>query len=138
MKYYQIIEHTADVRLNIEASSYEELFEAGLDGMSQIIKNGFCKRYLEYPLKFELTVSSSDVTSLLIDFLSDVLTLSHIHNVIFCKVVFKKLTAKSLKAFIYGRRVKKFDEDIKAVSYHEAEIMRDKKGNFKTNIVFDI
>ncbi len=138
MKHYQIIEHTADVRLKIKASSYEELFEAGLEGMSQILKNRLCKKYIEFPLKLELAVSSADVTSLLIDFLSDVLTLSHIHNAIFCKVVFQRLTPTSLKTFIHGRKIKAFDEDIKAVSYHEAEITKDKEDYFKTNIIFDI
>lgn len=137
MRSYKIIEHTADIRLNIKASSYQELFQASLEGMNQILQKGFCKKYSDFSIKSEITLTSPDTTSLLIDFLSDVLTQVHIQNAIFCKVVFKKLTTKSLSAFIYGQKVKKFDEDIKAISYHEAEIIKEGEG-FKTNIIFDI
>ncbi len=138
MKRFEIVPHVADVRIKLEADNLQDLFETALEGMDEILKKGFCKRLMKNLLKLELDISSPDITSLLIDLLSDILTLSHIHSTIFCKVVFKEFATNSLKAIIYGGKVRRFDEDIKAVSYHEAEVIKNKNGNFQTNIIFDI
>ncbi len=139
MKTFRIIPHTADVRLKVEASSLEELFTVSLEGMNQILKKDFCKRRIDIPTIHQIQISSPDTTTaLLIDFLSEALTLSHIHGTIFCRVEFIELGSDSLTANLLGVKVKGFDEDIKAVSYHEAEIERNNRGNLQTNLVFDI
>jgi len=43
-----------------------------------------------------------------------------------------------LDARLFGAHVRKFDEDIKAVTYHEANITHSPTGEFETMIVFDI
>ena len=37
-----------------------------------------------------------------------------------------------------GRKVKRFKEDIKGVTYHELEIKQQKDGTWETTILFDI
>ncbi|MBI4319422.1 MAG: archease [Chloroflexi bacterium] len=139
MRTFRIIAHTADVRVKVAASSLEELFTVSLEGMNQILKRNFCKRKNGLPSTIhQIEISSADTTALLIDFLSEALTLSHIHGAIFCQVEFAELAAHSLTANLLGTQVKSFDEDIKAVSYHEAEIERNSRGNLQTNLVFDI
>ncbi|MCL5958437.1 MAG: archease [Chloroflexi bacterium] len=138
MKTFEITPHTADVRLKVEASSLEELFTISLEGMNQILKKTFCKKRNGLPLIHRIQISSPDTTALLIDFLSEALTLSHIQGSIFCRVEFAELGSHSLTANLSGTKVKGFDEDIKAVSYHEAEIERNSRGNLQTNLVFDI
>lgn len=129
------LDHTADMRLLIEATSLEELFQAGVDGLSQLMS----------PLKKsktdhveELSINSIDRTSLLVDFLSDVLLLSHLKKVIFERVEFIALTNESLKAKIYGTPVDGFIKDVKAVTYHEAEVIERNDGSFQATIIFDI
>lgn len=138
MKKFEIIPHVADVRLKLEADSLQNLFKAALEGMNEISKKDFCKKIKTYDSSCKISFSSIDKTALLIDFLSEILTLSHIRYVIFCKVKFRKLNSNTLSAEIFGIKVKRFDKDIKAVSYHEAEIIKDKQGGYRTNIVFDI
>lgn len=138
MKKFEIIPHVADVRLKLEADSLQNLFETSLEGMNEILKKGFCKKSINFSSTYKISLTSVDPTALLIDFLSEVLTLSHIRRELFCKVKFKKLNSNQLEAEIFGSKIDKFDEDIKAVSYHEAEITQDKKGELKTNIIFDI
>ena len=138
MRSFKIVSHIADVRLRVEASSLEELFTVSLEGMNQILKKDFCKRSINIPTIHQIEISSPDTTALLIDFLSEALTLSHIHGLIFCEVEFTKLGSDSLTANLLGAKAKAFDEDIKAVSYHEAEIERNSRGNLQTNLVFDI
>lgn len=130
--------HTADVRLQVSADTLPELFVASLEGMNEILKEGFCREQTEHPLAHDIDISSYDTTSLLIDFLSEVLTLSHIDGAVFCDVEAINLKGNSLSAKIRGASVERFDKDVKAVSYHEAEVRRDSKGSYQTNIVFDI
>lgn len=136
MKKYILIEHTADIRLKIEADSEQELFLAALQGMAQII-NSQANLHQKPSLSQKITIRSLDTTTLLIDFLSEVLTLSHLHKAVFFNVTFNLLTPNNLDATVYGIPVSKFLEDIKAVTYHEAEVI-DNNEILSTTIVFDI
>lgn len=135
MKRFEIIPHTADVRLYVEGSSLEELFVAALEGMSSFIKDSTLS---QYSLEENINLNCSNTTILLIDFLSDVLTYSQINKAVYKKIEFDSISSVSLKAKIFGEKVETFDEDIKAVTYHEAEVKKNEKGNFETIIVFDI
>ncbi len=140
MKSYQFFSHVADVRLKVEADSLEDLFTVALEGMCNLVKKDASeiKTTPEGMLKEKIEISSIDTTSLLIDFLSEILTYTQVNKAIYCKVKFEELTENFLKATIYGTNVDGFDEDIKAVTYHEAEIKKNEKGNFETIIIFDI
>lgn len=137
MKKYRLVEHTADIRLFVEADSQQELFLGALQGMAAIIKSEACNTHT-LDIKKTVTISSCDTTTLLIDFLSEVLTLNHIHKALFCTATFIQLTTHQLNAIIHGLPVAQFDEDIKAVTYHEANIVCDTQGILSTVIVFDI
>lgn len=74
----------------------------------------------------------------MVDFLSEVLSLVEINKEVYTKVNFKKFSQNYLETELEGISVDSFDEDIKAVTYHEADVKRDKDGLWKTNLVFDI
>ncbi len=137
MKSYEFHPHTADVRLLVKADTPEELFKVSLDGMAQLLKKDLCKQTDKFEEKENVKIKSADSTTLLIDFLSEVLTQSQINKAVYCNVDFKNLSENFLECTIYGKRVDKFDEDIKAVTYHEAEIKKE-GGVLQTNIIFDI
>lgn len=136
MKHYQIMPHVADVRALIQGSTLEELFTAGLEAMAYVIAPNECGE--PYTVQEEITVISVDTTILLIDFLSEVLTKTHVTSSVFCTVTFTSLTPTSLHATVHGKKVTTFDEDIKAVTYHEAEVIKNEQGLYQTNIIFDI
>lgn len=138
MKKYEIISHTADIRLQVSGNTPRELFLGALLGMSQILKKNSCLETKQLPVKIETSVSSVDQTSLLIDFLNEVLAMSFENMAVFCKIQFRVIGEKSLDAILEGMLIKEFDEDIKAVTYHEAEIIKNREGNLETMIIFDI
>ncbi len=138
MRSHQLLPHTADVRLQVEASTLPELFIAALEGMNELINKRASKETSDFTIKKKIILSSADITTLLIDFLSEILTLSHKEGAVFSRVIFSKLNNKSLQAIIRGGQVDTFDEDIKAVTYHEAEVKKNKQGNWETVVVFDI
>lgn len=138
MKSYTISSHTADVRLKIRGKTLEEIFLNALQGMNRILIKNYEKYLNEHAIVKEMTISSFDTTTLLIDFLSEILTLSHINKAIFHTVSFLEIGPNTLHVRLIGGKVKSFKKDIKAISYHEAEIRRNKKGEYETTLVLDI
>lgn len=139
MRRFKLLSHTADVRLKVEGDSLEELFTAAMEGMFEFAKHGFCATDKNFPISENIKISSGDITALLIDFLSEILTLSQEKKAIFCRLEFVKLIETEVEVRVLGAEVEKFNEDIKAVTYHEADIKKNPKtGLYETNIVFDI
>ena len=136
MKKNSLEAHIADVRMRASGSDLTELFSAALEGMAELIKPGACNGEMNIEEKFEC--SAGDTTTLLINFLSEVLSLSHINRGIFCTVDFSELTETWLQATIRGKLVDGFDEDVKAVTHHEAKIEKKDDGNYESVVVFDI
>lgn len=134
---YQFLPHTADIRMKIEAETLPLLFSAGIKGMSQILKEDQCRED-NYEIRKVLTVNSSDITCLLIDFLSDVLTFCYTERAVFCEVTFLEFSQKLLAAEVSGKSIDGFDEEIKAVTYHEAAVNQNNKGQWESIVVFDI
>lgn len=137
MKRYSFLAHTCDIRLKVEADSIEELFHAALEGMNSIITGG------EKPSgkvfhEILLEVDSMDTTALLIDFLSEVLSHTHSEYVVFNELEVLDLNEYYFKAKLWGKRADGFSEDIKAVTYHEADVKWNRKGYYESVIVFDI
>jgi len=137
MKKIKLLPHTADVGIEVEADSFQELFAGALLGMNEILKKGYCQNANTFPISHEITLESVDQIALLIDFLNLVLAYSNEKKALFCRVEFQGLNERFLKAEIFGEKVDSFEEDIKAATYHGAEII--KKGEkYEVQILFDI
>ncbi len=137
MKRLEYHSHTADVRLTISADSIAELLQAGLEGMAGILQKDICQQAREPDVRQKLVITSMDSTSLMIEFLSEVLTFCHIHSAIFCQMEIGHLTPNSFEGEVLGHTVPTFEDDIKAVTYHEADVT-ESNGIFSTNVIFDI
>jgi SHS2 domain-containing protein len=115
----------------------EELFLAGLEGMAALLAPPAVGEHSS-PLAVDVAIESLDATSLLIDFLSEALTMSEIRRAVFRTALFTRLDATSLAARLEGAQVECFERDIKAVTHHAAAITRGADGNFETMVIFDI
>jgi len=138
MGNYQAIDHTADKGFKVEASSLEELFETSVKGLAKLSRKDLLGNTETVSQSFIIDVEAEDITGLLVEFLSEILTLSHIHKTVFLKAEIETLDEKRVRAKIYGEKVEYFDEDIKAVTYHQAEVRQKESGEFETKLVFDI
>lgn len=67
---YEILQHTADVRLHVTASSLEGLFADALRGLMAVMHGEAVARDEETE---GLEIESVDVTALLVDFLNEAL-----------------------------------------------------------------
>jgi len=133
---YKILEHTADVRLLVEARTLEELFREALGGMMEVLKPEKKEGGPETMRRIEIEAASR--TALLVDFLNEALWLAHTHREALAEVAFEAISETRLRATLRGFAAAAFGEDIKAVTYHEAEIRTNEAGNLETKLVFDI
>jgi len=140
---YRILEHTADVRLVVEGRTLAELFSEGLRGMMELMKPEDRSDAAEAPggpaeSSRQIQVESPSATALLVDFLNEALCLAHSHREVYEEAVIEEVSGTRVRATLSGRPVGSFGEDIKAVTYHEAEIRKNAAGNLETKLVFDI
>ncbi len=134
-KKFELLEHTADFRIRAMGSSKEELFKNALAGMASVQKNNVLNK--KTAVSQSMFVESIDLNALLVDFLSEILSLSDSNQEVYTVVEFKEFTDTVINAELKGISVDRFDEDIKAVTYHGADIQ--KVGDeLEVTIVFDI
>lgn len=122
--------------MEVQGNSLEHLFREALRGMMSILKKEVPK--IGTRITRSVKIESGDETALLVDFLNEALSLSHINGEIYTDLIFKNFSKTSLEAELIGAAAQVFDEDIKAVTYHEADVKQDSKGKWVTNLIFDI
>jgi len=135
MKRFELLEHTADIKMRVFGTSIEEVFKNAAYGMACIQKEGIEDQELKIQKTIE--IESIDIESLLVDFLSEILTLSDTYQEAYPKVSNIKIKDKKINAEILGFSVDHFDEDIKAATYHEVKI-EEKNRKWEAEVIFDI
>ena len=134
---YEILGHIADLRIAVEGETLPELFSEALRALTSVLKSKI-KEERRAEAERAINIKSGDRTSLLVDFLGEALALCQINKEVYTKVVFKNFSDTSLEAALSGIKADGFDRDIKAVAYHEADIKKNKRGNWETKLVFDV
>ena len=132
---YEILEHKADLKIRAFGKTKEELFLNMLKGMTESQKPEIKK---DQEIKRDIKVKSLDLAALLVDFLSEVLYLSQVDKEVYSKINFKRFSDQEIEAEIFGQKVKRFGEDIKAVTYHGLDLHQDKDGTWVATVLFDI
>jgi len=139
MKKYQILEHKADLKIEVFGKTKEELFENAVIGMQRAADYKPTKQPTNKQLTTkQLKIKSVDLPSLLVDFLSEVLYLIETEKLVFEKVEFEKFTEKEIEANLIGKPLKRMGVHIKGVTYHDLDISQKKDGTWRATILFDI
>jgi SHS2 domain-containing protein len=132
---WRIDHHTADVRVHVAAPTLEELFAEAVRALTEVMDpEGTGGRR---DVAFAIRLEAADVTALMVDFLNAALTHAHIQRVAFTDVHFQTLEPARLAATLIGQRVRGFREDVKSVTYHEAQVARHGAG-WTVTLVLDI
>lgn len=131
---YELVPHTADVRVRVTAASREALFADAMHGMYAAMHAHRGGNAVQHTIRVD---DSADMTALLVDFLNEVLARAHVAHELFTDVRFTRFEECSLEAELAGVAPASFDEDVKAVTYHEADVRREGDA-WTTMLVFDI
>lgn len=133
---FEFLPHTADIRMRVTAPDLPELFRDALRGMMTVLRP---ERERAEPVRHPVSVESADATALLIDFLNDALALALTNREAFDDLVVLDLDPENafLRGEVGGHKVSSFGDDVKAVTYHEANLTPGGEG-WETLVVFDI
>jgi SHS2 domain-containing protein len=146
MKDFEVLPHTADLKIRAYGSTLKELFNNALKGMFTSIHplTSLCSYVHDrlvcaaLPQQHSIEVTAPDLESLLVNFLSEALYLSDANDEAYLQADIEDLTDQHIKAIIYGVAVEGFEVvEIKAVTYHDLKIEKI-DGLWQTDIVFDI
>lgn len=135
MKKYENLEHTADLKIRAFGKTKEEVFSNMAAGMfanicdqKDMLKSQAVTR--------EIKVKANDLAGLLVDFLSELITLSDINNEIYQDYELR-IQDYELIGKIKGCKIMRLKTEIKAVTYNELKI-EEKGGKWIAEVVFDI
>ncbi len=135
MKKYELLEHTADLKIRAFGKTKGEVFTNMAIGMFDNIvdeDNLLKDQQVERKIKIE----SVDLDSLLVDFLSQLLYLSDTNDEIYTDYRLN-ISDYKITGGIKGYKVKRIKLDIKAVTYNDLKI-EEKDGQWLFEVVFDI
>ena len=116
------------------ASTLPELFADALRGLMAVMGTG---KSACPPWSDAIELDSVNVTALLVDFLNEALVRAVTRRVVFTGASFASLGETHLSATLTSVPAASFDEDVKAVTYHEAEVRRSGEA-WTTMLVLDI
>ena len=133
---FEEISHTADVKIHARALTLEELFSETFKALMQVMYGTTSQGEIQR----EVRIESSDIESLLIDFLSEVLFISEVESLVFSGA-FLRINGLSLIAELKGEP---FDparhsggSEVKGISYSGLAITHDANG-YMLDIIFDV
>lgn len=130
---FTIAQHTADIRIEISSGSVEELFADGVRGLMEVMK----PEVSDEGASMTVEVESPDVTALLMDFLNELVLRFHTRREAF-EPESIVLRGHSVVARLRAAPASGYEEDVKAVTYHEADVRRTEDGSWRTTIVLDV
>ncbi|MDP2853967.1 MAG: archease [Smithellaceae bacterium] len=139
MTLYKLIDHTADLGIEVTGRTKRELFtKAALSLMDIVVET---KRTGAGVKEKALTMEGSDPADLLINFLREILYLFNGEALIIGKCEIIKCGHKKLDARLllepYNKKKHVLKTEIKAVTYHGLSVERIKKG-WKARVIFDV
>ena len=137
-KFYEILEHTADIGIRVKAKDLKTLFSRGAQAMFEIIAG---LKKVSQAGQEELTVvqKAESLEELFINWLNELLSLSSANGLIFTDFKIKSLSENSLEARVLGAKAGNYEinKEIKAATYHQLQIT--KSGNdWKAEVIFDV
>ena len=139
MTLYKLIDHTADLGIEVTGRTKRELFTKAALSLMDIVVEG--KGTPVGRKEKALTVEGSDPADLLINFLREILYLFNGEALIIGTCEITKCGNKTLDARLWlepcDKKKHVMKTEIKAVTYHGLSVERTKSG-WKAKIIFDV
>ena len=135
---YEAFEHTADIGLHAYGQTLPELFVNAAAGMESLM---VAPAQIEARIHREVSADGHDLVALLIAWLNELIFLFDTEYLLLNQFEIQDFTGTSLRATVSGEPYNAARHDlgsaIKAVTWHEAEVMPQATG-YRARIIFDI
>ncbi len=138
MNGYRLLEHTADMGIEATGEDLATLFEQAALGLREVITG--CTD-IDAQVEIAVEVSADDLELLLINWLSEVLYLFEIRNLLPADIVIDEIGETRLRARVRGEPVDPrrhpIDREVKAVTYHQLLVKQTEKG-WRARVYLDL
>jgi SHS2 domain-containing protein len=128
---FRWLEHTAELELEIEASSEAAVFAEALAAFAELVDGGSGR-----PMTREVDVEADDRAMLLVDWLSELIYLSEVEQLVPERITALELGDGRLRATVEGHRGKP-RHLVKGVTLHRLELRQDDDG-WRARVVLDV
>ncbi len=141
-KRYEYLEHTADAQFLAYGKNLEEVFENAALAMFNVMID---TTKVSEEMVEQVTLDSPDLESLLIDWLSELLYLFEVEEIVFKSFQVEEIRQRedsySIKARAYGEKYypesHPFETEIKAVTYNQLKLEKTPEG-WEAQVVVDL
>lgn len=128
------IEHTADWAIRVRGRDLRELFVNAARGMFGLMAD---LEAVAPSVERQVELEGFDTETLLVSWLSELLWFNEESDAVFVRFEITSLTPTYLQATVWGGPVSGHQGHIKAVTFHNLEIVETKDG-YEVTLVFDV
>jgi SHS2 domain-containing protein len=137
---WKLLDHPADIRVEVCGKSLEELFLNAADGLSKLLTGSI--KVSGSRIEKILVLESDSFDNLLVDWLREILFLFNSERFILRKASLKISEGISLESKLFGSILDPSLEledglEIKGVTYHSL-LLEEDSGGFTAQVIFDI
>jgi SHS2 domain-containing protein len=129
---YRWVEHTGELELHVEAQSPAGVFAEALAAFAELVGDGPPGE----PARREIELEAADRTTLLAEWLSELVYLAETQGLVPERVARFDLAGTRLRATVEGHRGHP-PHLVKAVTYHRLELLREGK-SWRARVVLDV
>jgi SHS2 domain-containing protein len=138
VKNYEILEHTADIRIRIKSRTLKCLFRRAWLAIIDITVE---KQKVRYPKEHKIAIrlKAGSVENLFINWLNELLSISAAKALIFNDIKINKMHERFIEAVALGADIRnyKMNIEVKAATYHQLKVK--KSGSFwKAEVILDV
>jgi len=135
---WRLLDHTADLGMDVEGSSLEEVFACAGRAIFELMAE---LDAVEIRGSRDLVVEGTDLADLWVNFLREALYLWSGGCLLIKEVQIRQISDTALEATLSGEAYDSgrhvLNMEIKAATYHQAEVVRTPKG-WKGRVIFDV
>jgi SHS2 domain-containing protein len=129
---FRWVDHMAELELEIEALSEEAVFSEALAAFAELVGDGGGP-----PVTREVQVAADDRALLLVEWLSELVYLSELEELVPERIAALELTEGRLRATVEGHRGRP-RHLVKAVTLHRLELSGDDDAGWRARVVLDV
>jgi SHS2 domain-containing protein len=138
MKRFEVLDHTADIGLIVYGEDLKTLFENAGEAFFHLITD---LKKVRRRVEKRIEIRGEDLERLMVDWLSELLYLHDVENLLFKGFKVESVGEGGLKARVKGEPFQEgvhvIKTGVKAVTYHQIEV-RKENGRWKAQIIFDL
>jgi len=138
MKSFRVLDHTADIGIVVNGRDLKTLFENAGHAFFHLLTD---LRKVRPRVEKKVEVGAESLERMMVDWLSELLYLHDVENLLFKTFQVESVGKDGLRARVVGEPFQKethvIKTEIKAVTYHQIRVARE-KGGWRARIIFDL